>query len=100
MFKRKMNKDGTVERYKARLAVKGFMQGLVGNTYALVVEFTTERVALAVAIQRGYCVHQMDVKTAFIYGNIDEDVFIRPPVGSKIQLEPWQALKLKKDSMV
>ena len=96
VFKRKMNKDGTVERYKARLVVKGFMQGLVDNTYAPVVDFTTVRVALSVAIQRGYTVHQMDVRTAFLHGNIDEDVFIHPPVGSEIRLEPGQALKLKK----
>ena len=84
MFKQKMNKDGTVERYKARLVVKGFMQGLVDNTYAPVVDFTTVKVALAVAIQTTYYVHQMDVKNAFLHWNIDEDVFIHPPVGSEI----------------
>ena len=96
IFKLKKKNDGTVARYKARLVVKGFMQGFVESTYSPVVCFSTVRTALAVAVQRGYYIHQMDVRTAFLHGVIDDDVFISPPKGSRIQIEEGKALKLKK----
>lgn len=50
IFKLKRKADGTVARYKARLVVRGFMQGFVEKTYSLVVDFSTVRIALAVAM--------------------------------------------------
>ena len=61
----KLLQDGSVCSYKARLVVKGYMQGNVDFTYAPVVAFTTVRAALAIAVKRNYVVHQMDVRTAF-----------------------------------
>lgn len=62
------------------------MQGNVDFTYAPVVDFNTVRAALSIAVKRNYVVHQMDVRTAFLHREIDEDVYIQPPSGSGITL--------------
>lgn len=79
VFKRKLNENGTVSRHKVRLVVKGYMQGSVDDTYAPVVEFTSVRVALTVAIQKGFRTRQLDIRTAFLHGEVDEEIFISPP---------------------
>lgn len=71
VLKRNMLPDGNIARYKARLVVKVFMQGSVEFTYAPVVDFSIIRLALTVAVQRKYLIHQMDVVTAFLHGKID-----------------------------
>lgn len=81
VFTKKRNADGTVNRYKARLVVKGYLQGDVSRTYAPVVDFNTIRVALAVGVSRNYFIHQLDVTTAFLHGNIDESIYITFPQG-------------------
>ena len=96
VFRRKKLSNGTVGRFKARLLVKGYMQGNVDHTYSPVVDFSTSRLALAVAVQRNLFVHQLDVRTAFLHGNIDSDVYILPPNGSGIVLQQKEALKLKR----
>ena len=96
VFRRKLLKDGTVGKYKARLVVRGFMQGTIENTYTPVVDITTIRVALTIAVQRNFVIHQMDVKTAFWQGVIDEIVYVILPDGYGIELQSGQALKLKK----
>ena len=95
-FKKKMIPDGTVGRYKARLVVKGLLQGHVEHTFAPVIDFKAVRVVLAVALQRGLYIHQMDVRTAFLHGDIDDIMFISPPDGSKIELPSGCGLQLRK----
>ena len=95
IFKRKLLRDGTVGRYKARIVVKGYMQGNVELTYAPVVDFGTVRTLIAIAVKRNYT-HQMDVRTAFLHRKIDEEVFIVPPPGCGIDLKPGTALHLHK----
>lgn len=96
VFQKKLLNDGSIGRYKARLVVKGYMQGNVDLTYAPVVDFATVRVALAIAVKREYFIHQMDVRTAFLHGEIDDEVFIIPPPGCGISLKPGTALRLRK----
>ena len=96
VFNRKQKSDGKVGLFKARLVVKGFMQGQVDGTYSPVVDFSTVRLALAIAVEQNLLVHQMDVRTAFLNGEIDSDVYILPPVDSRISLAPGKALKLRK----
>ena len=43
------------------------------------VDFSTVRTCLALAVQRGYFIHQMDVRTAFLHGNIDDEIYVTPP---------------------
>lgn len=87
VFRIKLDSEGKVERYKARLVAKGFSQtkGFDYNeTYAPVAKLTTFRVLLALANQERLHIHQMDVKTAFLNGKLDEDIYMSQPEGFEI----------------
>jgi transposase InsO family protein len=84
VFKIKRKADGSVDRYKARLVAKGFSQkeGVdYKETFAPVAKFTSIRLLLALAAQQDYEIHQMDVKTAFLHGDLDVDIYMRQPEG-------------------
>ena len=72
IFKMKLKPDGTIEKYKSRLVAKGFSQKGEDffDTYSRVARITTIRVLLALAASYCLRVHQMDVKTAFLYGEL------------------------------
>ncbi|XP_075492405.1 putative mitochondrial protein AtMg00820 [Primulina tabacum] len=68
VFKRKMKSDGTIEKYKARLVIKGYhhREGLdYFDTYSPVSRITSIRVILVIAALRNLEVHQMDIKQLF-----------------------------------
>ena len=98
IFTKKFRVDGTIERYKARLVVKGFQQGNADSVYAPVIDFTTIRVALAGTVHRDGVVHHLDVKTAFLNGKLesDETVFVKPPPGIDLGLKHGQTLRLNR----
>ena len=84
IFKRKMKTDGTIDKYKARLVIKGYKQkeGLdYFDTYSLVTRITSIRMVLAIAALRNLEIHQMDVKTAFLNGDLDEEIYMEQPEG-------------------
>ena len=84
IFKRKMKADGSIDKYKARLVIKGYKQkeGLdYFDTYSPVTRITSIRMILAIAALRNLEVHQMDVKTAFLNGVLDEEIYIEQPEG-------------------
>ena len=95
VFLRKFDENGHLIRHKARLVVRGFLQGFVDETFAPVVDFSSVRVMLALAVQRRYFIHQMDIKTAFLHEKIDTDVFITAPEGVML-CEPGKVLKLRR----
>ena len=69
VFKKKLRPDGTIDKYKARLVVKGYTQKEgedFFDTYSPVARLTTIRVLLSLAASHGLLVHQMDVKMAFL----------------------------------
>eukprot|EP00899_Mesostigma_viride_P011107 jgi/Mesvir1/19999/Mv25399-RA.1 len=71
-------------RHKARFVVKGFAQreGIDFNeVFSPTVRASTVRLALALAVTSGFTVKQLDVRTAFLYAPLQEDVFVRPPTG-------------------
>lgn len=68
-----------VVRHKARLVVRGIQHGTVDQTLSRVVDFTTVRTCRTVAVQKGYVGEHLDMKTAFLHGDIDADVYITPP---------------------
>ena len=84
VFKIKRNADGSIKKLKARLVARGFTQreGIdFTETYAPVVKFNTLRTLLALAAERDLHVHQMDVITAFLNGNLDVEIWMRLPDG-------------------
>ena len=83
----KTNSKGHIERYKARLVVKGFehKEGIdYGETFTPVVRINSIRLILALAAKNGWCLRQFDVKTAFLYGRVDEDIYMEQPKGYEI----------------
>ena len=97
IFTVKMNADGTINRYKARLVAQGYKQeqGVdYEETFAPVAKLTTVRVLVAVATSREWHIHQMDVKNAFLNGDLQETVYMKPPPGSGIS--PSHVCKLNK----
>ena len=95
VFIRKYDDSGNVIRHKARLVMRGYLQGDVEQNFAPVLDFTTIRTCLTVAIQRGYEIQQMDVRTPFLHGEIDSDVYMKPPDGLQV-CGRGQLLKLRR----
>ena len=84
VLRRKLGADGQILKYKARHVVRGFEQihGIdFDETFASVVKQPSYRLLFALQAQFGWLCHQMDVKTAFLHGEVDEDIFTEPPDG-------------------
>ncbi|GJW85848.1 zinc finger, CCHC-type containing protein, partial [Tanacetum coccineum] len=84
IFKRKLKVDGTIEKFKLRLVIYGFKQKLkidYFETYAPVACISTIRLLIAMTLIHNLVIHQMDVKTAFLNGDLDEDVYMNQPQG-------------------
>jgi hypothetical protein len=101
VFKVKLKTDGTLDKYKARLVAKGYdqVEGIDFNkTYALVVKTTTTRLLLTLATILNLKVQQMDVKTAFLNGELDEIIYMTQPEGfvveGKVRFKSYGVLKI------
>ncbi|PKU66353.1 Retrovirus-related Pol polyprotein from transposon TNT 1-94 [Dendrobium catenatum] len=99
VFKNKMNDSGVVIRNKARLVAKGYNQieGIdFEETFAPVARLEAIRVLLAFACFKSFKLFQMDVKSAFLNGVIEEDVYVEQPPGFENSKYPNHVFKLKK----
>jgi hypothetical protein len=99
VFKKKTDMDGKVHTYKARLVAKGYKQihGIeYDETFSLVAMLKSVRILLAIAAYHDYEIWQMDVKTAFLNGNLLEDVYMTQPEGFDIPEEAQKICKLQR----
>ncbi|XP_066360835.1 uncharacterized protein [Miscanthus floridulus] len=95
VFKKKLRPDGTIDKYKARLVAKGYTQKEGENlfdTYSSVARMTMIRVLLSLAASYGLLVHQMDVKTAFLNGELDEEIYMDQPDGFVVKGEEQKGI--------
>lgn len=84
VYKTKTNPDGSIDKYKARLVVKGFSQrqGIDYNqTFSPVAKMGTIRSILSIAASKKMILAQFDVSTAFLYGNLEETIYMKQPEG-------------------
>ncbi|KAK1431618.1 hypothetical protein QVD17_08102 [Tagetes erecta] len=82
VFVRKRNEKNDIVRYKARLVAQGFSQrpGIdYEETYSPVVDATTFRYLISLVIQEGIDLRLMDVVTAYLYGSLDTDIYMKLP---------------------
>ncbi|GKD94178.1 ribonuclease H-like domain-containing protein [Tanacetum coccineum] len=84
VFKNKYKSDGEIERYKARLVAKGFNQKErvdFDETFSLVVKIVTVMCLLNLAVQNSLPLYQLDINNAFLYGDLDETIYMTLPEG-------------------
>lgn len=84
VYKHKRNQDGEIIRYKARLVAKGCSQvydKYYNETFSPVVRYTSVRHLLALAVKNGLRCHQMDAITAYLHGEIHEEIYMLQPEG-------------------
>jgi hypothetical protein len=84
VFIRKQNKNDEVVRYKARLVAQGFTQRLgvdFNETYSPVMSAITFRYLISLVVQNRLSLQLMDVVTAYLYGSLDSDIYMKVPDG-------------------
>jgi hypothetical protein len=99
VFKIKQSANGEVERYKARLVTRGFTQTYevdYNETFVFVANFTTIRCILTLAVLEDMEIHQMDVKTVFLNGELEEEIYMEQPQGFVHQGSEHLVCKLHK----
>ena len=87
VYKIKTRSDGSLEHYKARLVARGFLQEQgrdYDETFAPVAHMTTIRTLLTVVSVRQRFISQLDVKNAFLNGELREEVYMQPPPGYSV----------------
>lgn len=99
VFWNKLKKEGKILRNKAILVCKGYVQ--VGRmdfkeTFALVTRLEVIRIFIALAMYKNFKVHQMDIKSTFLNGNMEEEVYIEQLNGFQLVKDSNMVGKLKK----
>jgi hypothetical protein len=87
LYKIKHATDGSIEKFKVRFMARGFSQkeGVdYEETFAPVTRYTSIRAVMSLVSFMGWRIHQMDVKTTFLNGIIEEEVYIEQPQGFEV----------------
>ena len=88
-----------MEKYKARFLSRGFSQieGIYyEETFSPITRYSSIRTILSLSVQMGWHIHQMDVKTVFLKGFIEEEVYIEQPEGFEIFSSESHVCRLKR----
>ena len=99
VFKLKKDSDGKLLKYKARLVVKGFGQkkGIdFDEIFSPVVKMSSIRVVLSLTASLDLELEQLDVKTAFLHGDLNEEIYMSQPEGFEVKGKEHMVCKLKK----
>jgi hypothetical protein len=99
LYKTKIVADGSVEKHKARFVARGFshIEGVdYDETFTPVARYTSIGTIIAIATKMGWRIHQMDVKTAFLNGFIEEEVYIEQPQGFEVSDRETHVCLLRK----
>ena len=99
IFKTKLKENGEVDKYKARLVAKGYEQEFsvdYEEVFAPVARHDTIRLLIALAAQNSWPIFQLDVKSAFLHGDLKEQVFVKQPPGYVKVGDEFKVYQLKK----
>lgn len=99
IYRTKLKQNGEVQKYKARLVVKGYKQKFgvdYEEVFAPVTRLETVRLLLALAAKNNWKVHQMDVKSAFLNGYLEDEIYVEQPPGYAKIGEENKVCRLKK----
>ncbi|KAG9454135.1 hypothetical protein H6P81_007039 [Aristolochia fimbriata] len=99
VYKTNTNQEGKVEKHKARLVTKGYKQKFgvdYEEVFAHVARIDTIRLLIALAVQNRWKIYQMDVKSAFLNGYLEEEVYVEQPPGYEKKGEEEKVYRLKK----
>jgi hypothetical protein len=99
VYKLKKNPSGEIVKHKARLVAKGYVQrqGIdFEEVFAPVARLESVRLLIAMASQLDWKIHQMDVKSAFLNGDLVEEVYVSQPPGHEIEGKGGKVYRLRK----
>jgi hypothetical protein len=98
VFKKNMNATGQVEKFKAQLVVKGYSQveGVdFGEIYSPIAKLTSIRVLMYLTEAFDLKIENMDVKTTFLHGDLEEEIYMKQPEGFVVKGKKYLVCKLK-----
>lgn len=98
-FKLKLNSDGSISRYKARLVAKRFHQQAgvdFHKTFSPMIKLATIRLVLAIVVNCNWPLRQLDVSNAFLHGYLKEDIYMQQPPSYVDPVHPHYICKLHK----
>jgi hypothetical protein len=99
VFKKKLRLDGTIDKYKTRLVAKGYTQKKGKDffyTYSPITRLTTIHVLLSLTASHGLLIHQMNVKTTFLNGELEAEIYMTQSDGFVVKGQEDNVCKLVK----